>query len=97
MLTGIESEGEQITRVTTQDGKVFRGERYVCNMDPQRASHVIGRDKFPAKYRERLDYSYSPSGVIVYLGLEGIDLREHGFDVVDHRVTANRFRRCSAR
>lgn len=78
-VTAIGSEGERITQVSTADGKVFRGARYVCNMDPQQASHLIGRDKFPAKYRERLDYSYSPSGVVVYLGLEGIDLRDYGF------------------
>ena len=78
-VTRIVADGQRIDRVETGDGKTFRGRTVICNMDPQRASHLIGRQRFPADHLQRLSYSYSPSGVVVYLGLQGIDLREHGF------------------
>lgn len=78
-VTRIEGDERRIAQVTTSDGKTFRGARFICNMDPQRAAALIGREKFPRSYLKRLDYTYSPSGVIVYLGLQGVDLREHGF------------------
>lgn len=78
-VVGIAADGGRITHVTTADGRTFRGRRFICNMDPQQAARLIGREKFPRSYLKRLDYSYSPSGVIVYLGLRGLDLRAHGF------------------
>ncbi|MGE0711499.1 MAG: phytoene desaturase family protein [Planctomycetota bacterium] len=78
-VTAFEREGRRIARVLTRDGREFRADRFICNMDPQRASHLIGREAFPRSTLRQLDYSYSPSGVILYLGLEGLDLRDHGF------------------
>lgn len=78
-VTRIVADGERIDRVETEDGKTFRGRQVICNMDPQQASRMIGWEKFPADHRRRLSYTYSPSGVVVYLGLEGIDLRDYGF------------------
>lgn len=40
---------------------------------------MIGRDKFPKKYLPKVSYQYSPSGVVIYLGLKDIDLRKYKF------------------
>jgi len=42
-------------------------------------SQVIGLEKFPPEYHKPLKYEYSQTALTVYLGLKGIDLREHGF------------------
>ena len=69
-----------VESVETKNGKTFKAKNFICNMDPQAAAKkLIGWDKFPKKYQEKLTYDYSPSGVVVYLGLKDIDLKEHGF------------------
>ena len=68
-----------VTSIETKDGKTFTAAQFICNMDPQAASYMIGRDKFPASYIKKLDYEYSPSGIMIYLGLKDIDLVKHGF------------------
>lgn len=78
-VTEILSDNGAITSVKTADGKTFRATHYICNMDPQQASHLIGQEKFPKKFLPALNYQYSPSGLMIYLGLKGIDLREYGF------------------
>ncbi|MBI1975799.1 MAG: NAD(P)/FAD-dependent oxidoreductase [Candidatus Vogelbacteria bacterium] len=71
--------GKRITGVKTKDGKVITGTNYICNMDPQRASRMIGLDKFPKRFLKKLSYKYSPSGIMIYLGLKNAPLKEHGF------------------
>lgn len=78
-VNGIEVSEDKGIGVGTLDGKRFVADNYICNMDPQKASKMIGWDKFPAKMQKSLSYKYSPSGILVYLGLKGIDLRKHGF------------------
>ena len=79
-VTEILTEGDTVRCVKTKDGKTFTAPNFICNMDPQRASHMIGRTKFPPKALESLSYEYSPAGVVMYLGLkDDIDLREYGF------------------
>lgn len=78
-VVGIDIHGNRVTEVVTGDGKVFRAPLFVCNADPQKMSHVIGREKFPPEFLGPLSYDYSQTAVTVYLGLRGIDLREHGF------------------
>jgi len=51
----------------------------VCNMDPRRASELIGPRSFAKRVRSRLQYEYSASNFMAYCVVEGIDLREHGF------------------
>ncbi len=48
-------------------------------MDPQHAAKLVGLDAFPHAYREHLQYEYSDSAMMVYLGIEGLDLRDYGF------------------
>ena len=78
-VTGIDTEGDEVTAVHTQNGKTFKGTDYICNADPQAMAKVIGWDKFPSSEKKLLEYTYSPAGVVVYLGLKGIDLRDFGF------------------
>jgi all-trans-retinol 13,14-reductase len=78
-VTKINTKGDEVVSVETKNGKKFEGKNYICNMDPHKAAEMIGRDKFPKKYLKKLDYEYSPSGVMVYLGLKDIDLRDHGY------------------
>ena len=78
-VTKINSKNDTIVSVETKDGKTFTGKRFICNMDPQKASYLIGREKFPRRYLKRLDFEYSPSGLMVYLGLKNLDLKKYGF------------------
>jgi len=79
-VTEIRTEGNRVASVETRDGKTFEAPSFICNMDPQRASTMIGQDKFPQEYMQALSYEYSPAGIVIYLGLkDDIDLREYGF------------------
>lgn len=78
-VTKIELEGDRVAAVRAGT-KVFRGERYICNADPQSAAReLIGWEHVPRRHRKLLSYDYSPAGIVVYLGLKDIDLRDHGF------------------
>lgn len=78
-VSQISIDHERISSVVTSEGKTYSANRIICNMDPQKAAEMIGFDNIPERYHEALQYKYSPSSFIIYLGLEGIDLREHGF------------------
>ncbi len=75
----IDTRGNIVYGISTQDKKFFTADRYICNMDPQAASYMIGREKFPKEFTDKLDYEYSHTGLMIYLGLKNIDLRDHGF------------------
>jgi phytoene dehydrogenase-like protein len=70
----IETRGGRVTGVSTRDGKRLTARRYISNMDPRQTARLAGiaRDR-------RLDYDYSCGTFTIYLGLRGLDLREHGF------------------
>lgn len=89
-VTKINTEGNKIISVEAKSGKkygntesdkikTFTAKNYICNMDPQKASKMIGIDKFSKSYQKKLDFDYSTSGITIYLGLKDIDLRDHGF------------------
>ncbi len=78
-VTKINTEGNQVTSVETKNGKTFTAKRFICNADPQKIAHTMGWDKFPKEEQDKLAYDYSPSSVVVYLGLKDLDLRKHGF------------------
>jgi all-trans-retinol 13,14-reductase len=65
--------------VRTKDGRVLTASRYVSNIDPQRTAALIGEHHLPAAYRKRIHYPYSSGNLTLYLGVRGLDLREHGF------------------
>lgn len=78
-VTKINTDGGKVVSVETKNGKTFTGDNFICNGDPQKMAKTIGWTKFPVDQQEKLSYEYSPAGVMIYLGLKGIDLREHGF------------------
>lgn len=77
--TNILTEGDQVVGVETKGGKVYTAANYICNGDPKMFAHMMGIEKFPKAYQKKLDYTYSPSGIMIYLGLKDAKLREHGF------------------
>ncbi len=75
-VTRIEHDGRQVTAVHTAGGETFRAGRYHSNIDPARTAGLLGLagdSRFPD------GYEYSPSAFTLYLGIEGLDLRDHGF------------------
>ncbi len=79
-VTAINVTDGQISGVETSDGKTFSAKKYICNMDPKAAAEMIGLEKFPDAYKKKVDYEYSPSGMVIYLGLKpGFDLKKYGF------------------
>lgn len=59
--------------------KEFKAPNFICNMDPQSASKLMQSYEFTKTEKELLQYDYSPSGMVVYLGLKDIDLSQYGF------------------
>jgi all-trans-retinol 13,14-reductase len=57
----------------------FKGKDVICNIDPKRASQMIGIEKFSRSIRKKLDYDYSPSNYMAYCAVKDIDLRDYGF------------------
>lgn len=76
-VTKINTEGKRVTSVETKDGRTWTAREIICNIDPQKASYMIGRDKFAPKYLKKLTYDYSVSSIMVYLGLKDIDLKKY--------------------
>lgn len=69
----------KVTSVETANGKTFTAKNFICNADPQKMSEMIGLQYFPKAEQKKLDYKYSQAGVMIYLGLKDIDLRDYGF------------------
>ncbi len=80
-VTKINRANGKVTSVETKDGKTFTAKKgFICNMDPQAAAKkLIGWDAFPKQDQKKLDYEYSMTGLMIYLGLKDIDLRDYGF------------------
>jgi phytoene dehydrogenase-like protein len=75
----IHVDGGRVTGVTTTSGERFTADRYLSNVDPRRTLELAGLSRFSDADRSRADYEYSASTVTLYLGVKGLDLREHGF------------------
>lgn len=69
----------KVTSIETANGKTFTAKNYICNADPQTMAKIIGMEHFPKVEKKKLDYQYSQAGVMIYLGLKDIDLRDYGF------------------
>ncbi|MBK9030570.1 MAG: NAD(P)/FAD-dependent oxidoreductase [Myxococcales bacterium] len=78
-ITRIEVAGGKVTGVIAADGRRFTADRYVSNVDPQRTVAMIGPHHLPTDYVRRLTYAYSSGTFTLYLGVRGLDLRDHGF------------------
>lgn len=74
----IETSFGRVTGVTTTNGKRFTARRYISNADPRLTARLTGEENFGKRGRE-LDYEYSCGTLTMYLGVRGLDLRDHGF------------------
>lgn len=74
-VTKIEVEGERVTGVETENGRKFSARTIISNIDPKATVELIDRDKLPAAYLKKFNYTYSGSSFMIYLGLKAIDLR----------------------
>lgn len=70
----IEVEGKRVTGIRTVDGTLLQARRYISNLDPKVTLALSGQ---PQKKAQR--YGYSSSTFNLFLGIRGIDLRDHGF------------------
>ncbi len=73
-VTGVQAS-DRITHQTRE----FTAETIICNIDPQKAAHMIGVENFSRTVRKKLNYEYSPSNYMVYCVVKDIDLRDYGF------------------
>jgi phytoene dehydrogenase-like protein len=78
-VVGVVAEEVDEDGIATGASHELRATEVVCNMDPRRASEMIGPERFSARLRRRLAYEYSPSNFMAYCVVEGIDLRDYGF------------------
>jgi all-trans-retinol 13,14-reductase len=79
-VCAVDMEQGLVRAVVTRDGRRFRGARFICNADPQRFVSLLGERALPDEFlADKLDYRYSVSSFSMYLGVRGLDLREHGF------------------
>ena len=72
-------ERGKVASVTTTNGKRFTAKRFVSNVDPRRTAQLLGEEHLGPKDRRFLDYEYSCGTFTMYLGVRGLDLRDHGF------------------
>jgi phytoene dehydrogenase-like protein len=63
----------------SQQTHEFTAKTIICNMDPQKAAHMIGLEEFSRSVRQKLSYEYSPSNFMAYCVVKDIDLRDYGF------------------
>jgi phytoene dehydrogenase-like protein len=78
-VVGIDIEDGRATGVRAADGRRFGARVVIGDIDPRRVVDMAGKEHFPRRYLKKLDWEDSTSAFSLYLGLEGIDLREHGF------------------
>tara|TARA_Y100000310_G_scaffold345616_1_gene467342 strand:- start:241 stop:1899 length:1659 start_codon:yes stop_codon:yes gene_type:complete len=86
----IHTKGNKVVGVGTTNGKKFKAKNYICNMDPQAASKLIGGSKFPSPFKKKLNYKYSPSALMVYLGLKDVNLRKYNLGSYNIWYTPNK-------
>ena len=75
----IHVEDGRVVGVSTKNGKRFTAKRYISNVDPRQTAVLAGENHFRGKDARRLRYEYSCGTFTMYLAVQGLDLREHGF------------------
>ncbi len=78
-IRSVSMDRGRLAAVTTADGREFRGRRFICNADPKWFVSLVGRSHFPETFLRQVDYDYSAGSFSMYLGVRGLDLRDHGF------------------
>jgi phytoene dehydrogenase-like protein len=75
----IETDHGRVTSVHTANDRTLRAERFVSNIDPRATVGLAEVNAFPKRFVRQLSDDYSHGVISLYLGLEGIDLRDYGF------------------
>ncbi len=78
-ITSARLENGRLAAVISSDGREFRGDRFICNADPQWFVSMVGQQHFPSQYLKKVKTEYSAASVSIYLGVKDIDLRDYGF------------------
>jgi all-trans-retinol 13,14-reductase len=78
-IAKIEVARDRVVGVVARDGRRFTAARYISNIDPKRTAGLIGAPQLPRDWLRRLDYEYSSGNFTLYVGVRGLDLRQHGF------------------
>ena len=78
-ITRIEVADGKARSVTTAQGEQYTADQFLFDGDAKLSLDLIGAEHFPKAFRKKLQYDYGTSVLSVYLGLENIDLRRHGF------------------
>ena len=78
-VSRIHVEGGRVTGIETASGERFSADRYVSNVDPTLTMELAGEANFSREERRRWHYEYSCATFTMYLGVTGMDLRDHGF------------------
>lgn len=73
-MTGVKA----IDRITHQTNE-FTAKTIICNIDPKKASKMIGIEHFSWIIRQKLNYEYSPSNYVAYCVVKDLDLSNYGF------------------
>ncbi|MGS0692468.1 phytoene desaturase family protein [Shewanella sp. 0m-4] len=71
--------GVEARNLVNEEVSRYQGKRTICNMDPKKAAHLIGIEKFSLRLRKQLDYAYSPSNFMAYCVVKDIKLEDYGF------------------
>ncbi len=71
-------ENNRIKSIKTNKDEII-GKNFISNLDPAETFKMIKNLEIPSSYKKKLNYQYSDSVICIYLGLKGIDLKEHGF------------------
>ena len=71
--------GDRVVGVRARDGRTFTAARYISNVDPRRTAAMLDRKRLPDRWAKQLGYAYSGGNLTLYLGVAGLDLRDHGF------------------
>ncbi|GIU30478.1 NAD(P)/FAD-dependent oxidoreductase [Shewanella sp. MBTL60-007] len=69
----------EATDLTTNETIRYSAKCTICNMDPKKAAHLIGIEKFSLKLRSQLNYDYSASNFMAYCSVKDINLADYGF------------------
>lgn len=78
-VSGVVAEEVDDDGIATGPVHELRATEVVANMDPRRASEMLGAARFSSRVRAQLSYEYSPSNFMAYCVVDGLDLREFGF------------------
>jgi phytoene dehydrogenase-like protein len=78
-VCGVIAEEVDDDGIATGAAQELHAGEVVANMDPRRASEMLGPERFASRVRAKLLYEYSPSNFMAYCVVEGLDLRKFGF------------------